>query len=70
MSQTTPETGKTEQSAFFAWNAFETARRMRFDYASKFGIRYHDLPEDADASFFLCKELMKNCRGRFLGDLI
>lgn len=28
-----------------------------FDYASKFGIRYHDLPEDADASFFLCKEL-------------
>ena len=28
-----------------------------FDYASKFGIRYHDLPEDADSSFFLCKEL-------------
>ena len=28
-----------------------------FDYASKFGIRYHDLPEDADFSFFLCKEL-------------
>ncbi len=28
-----------------------------FDYASKFGIRYHDLPEDADASFFLCREL-------------
>ena len=28
-----------------------------FDYASKFGIRYHDLPEGADASFFLCKEL-------------
>ena len=28
-----------------------------FDYASKFGIRYHDLPEDAEASFFLCKEL-------------
>ena len=26
-------------------------------YASEFGIRYHDLPEDADASFFLCKEL-------------
>ena len=32
-----------------------------FDYASKFGIRYHDLPEDADASFFLCKELKKGC---------
>ena len=29
-----------------------------FDYAGKFGIRYHDLPEDADASFFLCKELI------------
>lgn len=29
-----------------------------FDYAEKFGIRYHDLPEDADASFFLCKELV------------
>ena len=28
-----------------------------FDYASRFGIRYHDLPEDADASFFLCREL-------------
>ena len=30
-----------------------------FDYASKFGIRYHDLPEGADSSFFLCKELQK-----------
>lgn len=29
-----------------------------FDYASKFGIRYHDLPENADSSFFLCKELI------------
>ena len=29
-----------------------------FDYAYKFGIRYHDLPEDADSSFFLCKELI------------
>ena len=29
-----------------------------FDYASRFGIRYHDLPEDADSSFFLCKELV------------
>ena len=28
-----------------------------FDYASRFGIRYHDLPEDADSSFFLCREL-------------
>ena len=29
-----------------------------FTYASKFGIRYHDMPEDEDASFFLCKELI------------
>ena len=29
-----------------------------FDYSSKFGIRYHDLPEGADSSFFLCKELI------------
>lgn len=29
-----------------------------FDYASSFGIRYHDLPEGADQSFFLCKELI------------
>ncbi|MBE6839282.1 MAG: N-acetyltransferase [Ruminococcus sp.] len=28
-----------------------------FTFASDFGIRYHGLPEDADASFFLCKEL-------------
>ena len=28
-----------------------------FDYASKFGIRYHGLPEGMDADFFLCKEL-------------
>ena len=30
-----------------------------FDYAEKFGIRYHDLPEGADQSFFLCKELIE-----------
>ena len=36
-----------------------------FDYASRFGIRYHDLPEDADASFFLCKELIPG----YLGDV-
>ena len=26
-----------------------------FTFASEFGIRYHSLPEGADASFFLCK---------------
>lgn len=36
-----------------------------FDYAEKFGIRYHDLPADADASFFLCRELIPG----YLGDV-
>ena len=30
-----------------------------FEYARKFGIRYHDLPEGADDSFFLCRELIQ-----------
>ena len=29
-----------------------------FTYPRNFGIRYHDLPEGADDSFFLCKELI------------
>ena len=29
-----------------------------FSYSRDFGIRYHDLPEGADDSFFLCKELI------------
>jgi len=29
-----------------------------FSYASAYGIRYHGLPEGADTSFFLCKELI------------
>ena len=29
-----------------------------FNFARNFGIRYHDLPEGADDSFFLCKELI------------
>ena len=29
-----------------------------FTYAREFGIRYHDLPEGADSSFFLCIELI------------
>ena len=29
-----------------------------FSYAGDFGIRYHGLSEDDDASFFLCKELV------------
>ena len=30
-----------------------------FDYSRNFGIRYHDLPEGADDSFFLCRELIE-----------
>ena len=29
-----------------------------FDFARRFDIRYHDLPEGADDSFFLCRELI------------
>ena len=29
-----------------------------FTFASEFGIRYHGLPQDADSSFFVCKELI------------
>ena len=29
-----------------------------FDYARNFGIRYHDLPDGTDDSFFLCRELI------------
>ena len=29
-----------------------------FTFARDFGIRYHGLPEGADSSFFLCKELI------------
>jgi len=32
--------------------------RSGFTFASDFGIRYHGLPKGADASFFLCKELI------------
>lgn len=38
-----------------------------FDYARSFGIRYHDLPEDADDSFFLCKELIKGYLDKVTG---
>ena len=38
-----------------------------FDYAGRFGIRYHDLPEGADSSFFLCKELVHGYLGGVTG---
>ena len=38
-----------------------------FDYARNFGIRYHDLPEGADDSFFLCKELISGYLDKITG---
>ena len=38
-----------------------------FDYARKFGIHYHDLPEGADDSFFLCKELIPGYLDEVIG---
>jgi len=39
-----------------------------FDFASVFGIRYHGLPEGADTSFFLCKELIPGYLDGITGD--
>ena len=39
-----------------------------FTYASEYGIRYHDLPEGADASFFLCKELVQGYLSGITGE--
>ena len=40
-----------------------------FQFARNFGIRYQDLPEGMDDSFFLCKELklgyLKNIKGEY-----
>ena len=44
-------------SVLFDWN-IGFYGKSGFDYARGFGIRYHDLPEGADDSFFLCKELI------------
>ena len=38
-----------------------------FSYARQFNIRYHDLPKDADSSFFLCKELIPQCLSGITG---
>lgn len=39
-----------------------------FRYASEFGIRYHGLPEGADASFFLGRELIPRYLDRITGE--
>ena len=54
-----------EQAAKFGYGAvlfegnIDFYGKSGFDFARKFGIRYHDLPEGADDSFFLCRELTK-----------
>ena len=39
-----------------------------FDYASRFGIRYHGLPKGEDASFFLCRELIPGYLNSITGE--
>lgn len=39
-----------------------------FTFASKFGIRYHGLPEDADSSFFVCRELIPGYLDGIMGE--
>ena len=39
-----------------------------FTFASEFGLRYHGLPEGADASLFLCKELVPGYLNSITGE--
>lgn len=39
-----------------------------FTFASEYGVRYHGLPEGADSSFFLCKELKKGYLDNVTGE--
>lgn len=39
-----------------------------FDYARNFGIRYHNLPDGTDDSFFLCRELEKGYLNGITGE--
>lgn len=39
-----------------------------FNFASKYGIRYHGLPEGEDSSFFLCKELIPGFLDNITGE--
>ncbi len=39
-----------------------------FIFASEYNIRYHGLPEGADSSFFLCKELAKGYLDGIVGE--
>lgn len=41
-----------------------------FSFAKEFGIRHHGLPEDADLSFFLCKELIPGYLNGITGEYV
>ncbi len=43
-------------------------KKSGFTYASEYGIRYKDLPENTDASFFLCKELIPSYLNGITGE--
>ena len=47
-----------EKAAEMGFGAVCFEGNIGFTFASKFGIRYHGLPEDADSSFFVCRELI------------
>ena len=47
-----------EKAAAMGYGAVLFEGNIGFYYARNFGIRYHDLPDGADDSFFLCKELI------------
>ena len=36
----------------------ESVYKSGFEYAGNLGLCYHDMPEDTDNSFFLCRELI------------
>ncbi|MBQ6850709.1 MAG: N-acetyltransferase [Oscillospiraceae bacterium] len=43
-------------------------RHCGLTYARQFGIRYHGLPQGVDDSFFLAKELVKDCLKDITGE--
>lgn len=49
---------------------FDFYSKSGFTYASEFGIRYNEMPEDEDTSFFLCRELkpgyLDGIKGRYI----
>ena len=52
------QAAKLGMGAVFFEGNIDFYGKSGFTHASRFGIRYHGLPEGEDASFFLCKELI------------